>query len=216
MNEKIFTINNLVLIFEYFEALCWPQISKNILEDYTLISSEESKKHVIDYFKKNENQNKIINIQEFTFALRRLISRFLAGSRQEIDIKPDLDLILYIDKNEFWSKEIADNDEKYNELMKICHKDIKIGNAWDLYNALDGDIILNKYIEKSKKKENENNDDDNIKKEDKKENKYDEINTDETQADEKKGDEQEGNNFDDDEEKEKEEDENDESRDDYD
>jgi hypothetical protein len=215
MNEKIFTINNLVLIFEYFEALCWPQISKNILEDYTLISSEESKKHVIDYFKKNENQNKIINIQEFTFALRRLISRFLAGSRQEIDIKPDLDLILYIDKNEFWSKEIADNDEKYNELVKICHKDIKIGNAWDLYNALDGDIILNKYIEKSKKKENENNDDDNMKKEDKKENKYDEINTDETQADEKKGDEQEGNNFDDDEEKEGEEDENDEPRGDY-
>ena len=215
MNEKIFTINNLVLIFEYFEALCWPQISKNILEDYTLISSEESKKHVIDYFKKNENQNKIINIQEFTFALRRLISRFLAGSRQEIDIKPDLDLILYIDKNEFWSKEIADNDEKYNELMKICHKDIKISNAWDLYNALDGDIILNKYIEKSKKKENENNDDDNMKKEDKKENKYDEINTDETQADEKKGDEQEGNIFDDDEEKEEEEDENDEPRGDY-
>ena len=118
----------------------------------SLISSEESKKHVIDYFKKDENQNKIINIQEFTFALRRLISRFLAGSRQEVDIKSDLDLILYINKNEFWSKEIADNDEKDNELQKICHKDIKIGNAWDLYNVLDGDTILNKFIDKSKKK----------------------------------------------------------------
>ena len=216
MNEKIFTINNLVSIFEYFEALCWPQISKNILPDYTLTLSEEGKKHVIDYFKKNESQNKIINIQEFTFALRRLISRFLAGSRQEIDIKPDLDLILYISKNEFWCKEIADNDEKDNELLVICHKDIKIGNAFDLYNALDGDIILNKFIEKRKKKENENIDkeDDDDKKEVKKEYGLEEINTDETQADEKKGNEQEGNNID--EEKEEEEEENDEERDDYD
>ena len=112
MNEKIFTINSLVPTFEYFEALCWPQISKNILEDYTLILSEESKKHVLDYFKKNENQKKIINVQEFTFALRRLISRNLAGSRQEIDIKSDLELGLQIWNNEYWCKEIADNDER--------------------------------------------------------------------------------------------------------
>ena len=220
MNEKVFTINNLVSIYEYFEALCWPQISKNILEDYTLILSDESKQHVIDYFKKNENQKKIINIQEFTFALRRLISRFLAGSRQEIDIKSDLELILYINKNEFWSKEIADNDEKDNELQKICHKDIKIGNAWDLYNALDGDTILNKFIDKSKKKEIENNNNLNkkvveVKEEDEIEM---EINTNEKQDIKKKDDEQEEEKIiddDEDEEKEEEEDEIDDQRDDY-
>ena len=156
MDEKIFTINSLVSIFEYFEALCWPQINKNILDDYTLVLSEESKKHVLDYFKKIENEKKIINIQDFTFALRRLISRYLAGSRQEIDINAQLELILHIGKNEFWSKEIADNDEKDNELFVICHKDIKIGNAWDLYNVLDGDTILNKIIDRNKKKDKVN------------------------------------------------------------
>ena len=156
MDEKIFTINSLVSIFEYFEALCWPQINKNILDDYTLVLTEESKKHVLDYFKKIENEKKIINIQDFTYALRRLISRYLAGSRQEIDINAQLELILHIGKNEFWSKEIADNDEKDNELYVICHKDIKIGNAWDLYNVLDGDTILNKIIDRNKKKDKEN------------------------------------------------------------
>ena len=194
MNEKVFTINSLVSIFEYFEALCWPQINKNILDDYTLVLTEESKKHVLDYFKKTENENKIINIQDFTFALRRLISRYLAGSRQEIDINALLELNLHIGKNEFWRKEIADNDEKDNELYIICHKDIKIGNAWDLYNALDGDTILNKIIDKNKKKENEKE-----QKEEKKEDEFEIITTSENQNNEKKDEIIEGNVTDEDE-----------------
>ena len=157
MNEKVFTINSLISVFEYFEALCWNQIKdeKNILDDYRLLLDEKSKKHVLDYFKKIENEKKIINVRDFTFALRRLISRYLAGARQDIDIKSDLELHLQIVKNEFWSKEIADNDEKDNELAAICIKDIKIGNAFDLYNLLDGDVILSKEIDKNKKKEKE-------------------------------------------------------------
>ena len=206
MNEKIFTINSLVSTFEYFEALCWTQINKNILEDYNLVLSEESKKYVLDYFKKNENQNKIINIQDFTFALRRLISRYLAGSRQEIDIKSDLELKLHICKNEFWSKEIADNDEKDNELYEICHKDIKIGHAMDLYNVLDGDTILNKVIDKNRKKEKNKE----IEQKEEKNEDFEIINTTETQDDEKNEDVLQGNATDV-EEKEEEED----SRDDY-
>ena len=40
-----------------------------------------------------------------------------------------------------------------------------IGNAWDLYNVLDGDNILNKIIDKDKKKENENEKKEEIKEE---------------------------------------------------
>ena len=64
-------------------------------------------------------------------------------------------LNLHLGKNEFWSKEIADNDEKDNEIYVICPKEIMIGNAWDLYNVLDGDSILNKIIDKNKGKEKE-------------------------------------------------------------
>ena len=151
MNEKIFTINSLVSIFEYFEALCWPEINKNILPDYSLILSDENKNYVLSYFKNIENQKKIINIENFTFALRRLISRYLVGSKQEINIKSELALNLHIKKNEYWSKEIVDNDEKDKELDEICIEDIKIGNAFNLYNILGGDEILNKIIEKNKK-----------------------------------------------------------------
>ena len=61
---------------------------------------------------------------------------------------------LHIKKNEYWSKEIVDNDEKGKELDEICIEDIKIGNAFNLYNILDGDSILNKIIEENKKNKN--------------------------------------------------------------
>ena len=163
----------MVSIFEYFEALCWPEINKNILPDYSLILSDENKNYVFSYFKNIENQKKIINIENFTFALRRLISRYLVGSKQEINIKSELALNLHIKKNEYWSKEIVDNDEKDKELDEICIEDIKIGNAFNLYNILGGVEILNKIIEKNKKieikKEKEQN---KIKKDDEKKENY--------------------------------------------
>ena len=202
VNEKIFTINSLVSIYEYFEDLCWPEINKNILPDYSLILSDENKKYVLSYFNKIDDQKKIINIENFTIALRRLISRYLVGSKQEVNIKSDLALILYIQKNEYWSKEIADKDEKDKELDEICIEDIKIGNAFNLYNILGGDSILNKIIEENKKikidkgkRDNERkneelifNTNENINDVENKEN-YDEENIDDDKEEKKKSDE---------------------------
>lgn len=43
-NEQIFSIDTLVPIFEYFEALCWKSMKKNILPDYKLNVPGETKK----------------------------------------------------------------------------------------------------------------------------------------------------------------------------
>ena len=153
LDEKIFTIHDLVSMFEYFEALCWPQIKQNLLRDYKWDIDEESKNYVINYFKTKENQEKIINLQDLTFALRRLISRYLAGTRQDVDIDSKVVLSSWLKKNEFWSKEIAENVNKDLEIDALCPNKIKIGSAFELYNALGGDNILNKFIDENKKKE---------------------------------------------------------------
>ena len=150
--EKSFTINSLVSIFEYFEALCWKEIRKNILIDYKFELSEEAKKKIIDYFNQ-KNEGKIINKKNFTTALRRLISRSIAGSRQEIDIKSDSELKLYINRYDLWSKEIVENDLFEVEVDQICVDEIKIGHCFNLFNILDGDSILNEEINKDKNKE---------------------------------------------------------------
>ena len=153
--EKVFTINSLVSVFEYFETLCWKDMSKNILPDYQLELSDVSKKFVVEYFEKNKNENKVVNKKNFTDALRKLISRYLAGSRQEIDIKSEAQLKLYIIKDELWSRDIFNNDAFEIEIYEIVKDDILIGNSWKLYDLLGGDEIMNEEINKNKEKEKE-------------------------------------------------------------
>jgi len=167
--EKAFTINSLVSIFEYFESLCWKEIKKKILEDYKLKLSEEVTKKIIDYFNQKD-EGKLINKLNFTTALRRLISRSIAGSRQEIDIRSDSELKLYINRDDLWNKEIIENILFDAEIDTICIDEIKVGNCFDLFNILDGDSILNNEINKDKNKGNlkqrENQNEINIEKQD--------------------------------------------------
>ena len=159
--KQSFTIDSLVSIFEHFESLCWKSMKKNILPDYQLEISEETKKYIIEYFDKNKDQEKLINIKNFTKALRKLISRSIAGSRQEIDIKSDAQLKLYIGRGDLWPIQIVEKDEFINEVFYICKEDIIIGNCMNLYNLLDGDAILDLEL-------HNDNDNDRNKKEEKK------------------------------------------------
>jgi len=138
-NKKIFTINSLVSIFEYFESLCWNEIRKNVPLDYQLELAEDAKKFILDYFEKNKNENRIINVKNFTIALRRLISRSLAGSREESDIKFDSALKLYIMKADLWPIGFIDNDAFEIQIYEICKDNIFIGNCYNLYHVLEGD-----------------------------------------------------------------------------
>ena len=183
MEEKILTINSLVSIFEYFEALCWKDIQNNILMDYKIEMPEESKKNILEYFEKNKNENKVINKTNLTTALRRLMSRSIAGSRQEIDIKPDSKLRLYIGQYELWTQEIVESEAFQREKDEIIREDILICHCWMLYNILDGDNLLEKEINRNKEEKQKH--EENIENEKEKNDEF-EINTDSNQIEEKK------------------------------
>ena len=147
VDEKLFSINCLISIFEIFEALCWNEIKNNISIDYKLILEGETIKKIIKYFEDNNNKQKIVNKINFTSALRKLISRYLVGTRQNVHYRTETQLIFIIIKEDIWDKNIIDNDDFDNELNEILNKDIVIGQAFDLYNKLEGDLLLNSYIE---------------------------------------------------------------------
>ena len=105
---------------------------------------DQDKQYIVEYFEKNKNnKNVFINKSNFTTALRRLISRYLISSRQEIEIKPEIKLSLYIGKNEFWTKDISSKDTFEKEIFDICKDGITVGNSFELYEILQGDKILN-------------------------------------------------------------------------
>ena len=152
-DKESFTINSLVSIFEYFEYLCWNEIKKNILLDYQLELEEETKKYILNYFDTIKEEQKLININNFIDALRKLISRSLAGSRQDIDIKPDIELKLYITREDLWNKDIINNISFDEEIDKIFKNKILIGHCWNLLQTLEEN--LNKYKKDIQKQRNQ-------------------------------------------------------------
>ena len=74
-------------------------------------------------------------------SLRKLISRYIAGSRQEIDIKSDAQLKYYLDRGDLWNKNILENERFGDEIDEFCTEDILVGNIFDFYNILIGDNI---------------------------------------------------------------------------
>ena len=78
--------------------------------------------------------------------MRKFISRSLANRRQEQNIRNDSQLILYIGRSDLWKNNIEENENFDIEIMEILTKDIIVGQTYDLYNILEGDSFLNKFI----------------------------------------------------------------------
>jgi hypothetical protein len=150
---QLFTVNTLVDVFDYFESLCWKDIKKNIPPDFVDVLPENIQKEINEYFDKNSNdENKIINKENLTAAIRKLISRSISGTRQEMEIKPDAKLKYYINKYDLWNKSIVEKDGFDNEIDEIFKSEILVGQSLDLYNLLDGDNILQDKLYKNKDK----------------------------------------------------------------
>ena len=146
-NLNLFSVDSLISIFEIFEDLCWKEIKKNIGYDYELNITEELKIKIKKYFEDNKNEEKLINKNNITSALRKFISRILANRRQEQNIRNDRQLILYIRRSDLWKNNIEENENFDIEIMEILTKDIIVGQTYDLYNILEGDSFLNKFID---------------------------------------------------------------------
>ena len=155
--EKSFTINSLFSIFEYFEDLCWDEIQKNIPPDYKLELPKNVKIFIFNYFNTIKLERKLITRYNLSDALRKLISRSIAGSRQEIDIKTDLKLKLYIMREDLWNQDILNEDLFLEEIDKIFGNEILVGHCYNLYKLIkNNDIKYEDLFKESEKNENDN------------------------------------------------------------
>ena len=171
LDNELFTVDSLINIYNIFELICWEKIKDN-LEDYYLMELNNNIKQKIDsFFSKNENDH-IITKQKLSTAIRRLISRYLAGKRGQKEIDENNLLFYYLSKQELWDEYgFVDNDEFGIELNAIFdnsenNSNVIIGQATKLYEYLGGDqFLLNKYFskfqKKKQKKEKDESDDNN-------------------------------------------------------
>ena len=68
------------------------------------------------------------------------MSRYLLGTKQDVDINENSFLNSFINKNEFWDKEIIKDKDNFDiELKYVCPNEIKVYNCKKLYDFLEGD-----------------------------------------------------------------------------
>ena len=155
-DKNCFTINSLVSFFEYFEDLCWNQIKKYIPSNYQLEINDNIKQYISNYFNNISQSNKI-NKKNFTTALRKLISRSIAGSRQDIDMKSDLKLKMYIKREDLWNNNLLKNKWFNQEIDTIFKEEILVGHCWKLYNLLEGENNTLEEIQQGQRNQTNNN-----------------------------------------------------------
>ena len=136
-NKNSFTTNSLVSFYEYFEYLCWEDFKKYILQDYKITLDDNIKNYIFSYFENNKNNKEIIiNKNNLANAIRKLLSRYIIGTRQDVECKPENKLIFYISRYDLWNNTEYTSNSFEKEINEIFKKDITIGQSLDLYNSL--------------------------------------------------------------------------------
>ena len=127
---NILTIDKIMNIFFFIEHLCFTDLEKTLQEEYKAKIPEDIKEKIKNKFLNNKDDaNVIYTIKDLGGAIRRLISRYLAGKTEEIDIKPDRDLAFELTRKDLWEENIANNDNLEEIIMnqfeefklKVCH-----------------------------------------------------------------------------------------------
>ena len=146
ITNKELTINKLVRIFEFFEHLCWNQITDNLLDEFKKPLDKDKIKLIGDYFKNNNDNRNNIKKVELAGAIRKFISRYLAGKRSQSEISEDKMLFDYLIRVDLWVRNI-DNPEFEKEFFELSKFKITVGEGKDFYEKLGGDNeILNLFF----------------------------------------------------------------------
>ena len=82
---------------------------------------EEEKIKIKNYINLNIKGDNLISKKDISFAVRRLLSRYLSGKRSDTDINEYQKLINYIIKEDLWRAELL-NDKNINNFEKTINK----------------------------------------------------------------------------------------------
>ena len=194
------TINKLLIIYEYYQILCFNKVKEELNKYQEKITDKELINSIDNFIKNNLNNEKIKNALEN--ALRKFIISFLVQIKEkEKKIKQNKNNIKnYLEIEDLWNKNFYKNKEFYQEIKKLQVLGIQINNIIPFYdkcfkkthkNFLDDVKNELKEREEEKKKEEEEKDKEDIRNFNPKETEVDEN---QNEPEEKKDEENDDNN----------------------
>ena len=134
-NRNEFRLDNILELYQYIELKTFKVIIDNLPLTYKDELNNNQKDKIQKYFK--EKKDLLITREILQCALMRFIIRYLTGTRQDIDIKNEEDLIIRLQyREDIWDKEIMSNEKFDDEIYEIMTFAVKVSNCVSFYNTL--------------------------------------------------------------------------------
>ena len=131
-----FCVNSILKIFEYFETLCFENIRQNLNEEYKQQIDEKMRQSITNYII-NKKEGRLLITKNMSEALRKLISRYLAGKRSDNEIDEKKELKYYIVQEDLWERDPS-KDEELQKALDLFFADFPliVGQCLALYDLL--------------------------------------------------------------------------------
>ena len=130
------TIEKLMNLFFYFEHLCFEDLADTLQNEYKKPISEETKNAIINKLLKNYNNN-LFTIKDLGAAVRRFISRYLAGNLQTTDVGEDRALSFELSREDLWEEKIGKEDDLMENIDELLHDfKLNVGQAYAFYQLI--------------------------------------------------------------------------------
>ena len=155
------TLDKLMDIFFFIEYLCFNDLIESLQNEYRVQIPFEKIQLIREKLFGQKNPYDKYSLGDLAAAVRRFITRYLVGKRQDIDIAETRDLSFELTRNDLWSEKIAKLDN-LEELISIqlSEFNLKVGQAYAFYQIIaeEDKIGINNYeINKNNFNNNYNN-----------------------------------------------------------
>ena len=138
-NKFSFGIEHLIEIYNYIELLSYGEVLNNVDIKYRENLDKKLIENIDNYFK--DNDKKLIKKNILPTVIRKFISRYLSGMREDQEIKPTEDLFEYLrNRSDLWDLNIY-NDSRFDEELNKLSSDllIEVRHSVNFYDILGGD-----------------------------------------------------------------------------
>ena len=131
------TVNKLMNLFFFFEHLCFEDLAQTLQNEYKKEIPEDKKTDITNKLLKNKDPQDKFTIKDLAAAVRRLISRYLAGKLEVTDINEDRDLAFELSREDLWEEKIAQMDDLMEVIgAKLYEFKLTVGQAYEFYNLI--------------------------------------------------------------------------------
>ena len=154
---KEFKLDKLMNIYFFIEHLCFKDLSETLQQEYKKKIPDDLSAKITKKLMDDQNNINIgeISIKQLAAAVRRYISRYLAGKRETTDIDEKRDLTFDLTRIDLWEEKIGQLNN-LDELVFSLIGEFKliVGQAYEFYKLIEEKDInpLDEDIKNKKKK----------------------------------------------------------------